>query len=162
MKRAFQQPPKGVRNTAERRTAIRRILRGRAVGTQEELARLLALEGLEVTQATLSRDLAQLRARRVSRPEGTLYELEPALGLVGDQRLREVGEMVSSVAENGSLVVLLTQPGAASAVARAIDLARLPETLGSLAGDDTIFVAPARSTTARNLARRLKGLLGSH
>ncbi len=142
--------------------AIRRILRGRAVGTQEDLARLLALEGFDVTQATLSRDLAQLRARRVSRPEGgTVYELESALGLLGDHRLREVGEMVVSVVENSQMVVLLTQPGAAPTVARAIDLARLPESLGSLAGDDTIFVAPSRSTSARHLAKRLRDLLGS-
>jgi transcriptional regulator of arginine metabolism len=162
VRRALQQPPKGGRNTAERRSAIRRILRGRAVGTQEELARLLGLEGFEVTQATLSRDLTQLRARRASSPEGAAYELEPTLGLVGDQRLREVSEMVVSIAENGNLVVLLTQPGAASTVARAIDLARLPEILGSLAGDDTIFVAPSRSTSSRALARRFRQLLGSH
>ncbi len=141
--------------------AIRRILRGRAVETQEELVHLLALEGFDVTQATLSRDLAQLRARRVSRPEGgTVYELESALGLLGDHRLREVGEMVVSVAENGQMVIILTQPGAAPTVARAIDLARLPESLGSLAGDDTVFVAPNRSASARRLANRLKDLLG--
>lgn len=123
--------------------------------------RLLALDGFAVTQATLSRDLAQLRALRVSRPEGTVYELEPTLGLVGDQRLREVGEMVVSVVDNGTLVVLLTQPGAASTVARAIDLARLREAMGSIAGDDTIFVAPGRGSSARQLARRLRQLLGS-
>ncbi len=161
MRPALHHPSKerGGRNTVERRAAISRIIRGRPVSTQEELGRLLVSEGFEVTQATLSRDLASLRARRVSLPEGgTSYELAPDGDTPQRQALRDLGRMVLSAEDNGHLVVLFTQPGAASTVARAIDLARLAECLGSLAGDDTIFVAPARTSSARVLARKLRQL----
>jgi transcriptional regulator of arginine metabolism len=154
---------KNGRNALARRTAIGRLIRGRAIASQDQLGRLLAEEGFGVTQATLSRDLAQLRARRVSRPEGgSVYELESAPAPIEQERLREMNQMVVSTEENGSLVVLLTQPGAASPVARAIDLARLRECLGTLAGDDTVFAAPSRRSSAPQLARRLRSLLGQN
>ncbi len=141
--------------------AIRRIIRSRSVGTQEELGRLLAQDGFEVTQATLSRDLAQLGARRASLPNGgTSYELQVGGDSPEREALRELGHMVLSAEDNGHLVVLFTEPGAASSVARAIDLARIPECLGSVAGDDTIFVAPGRTSSARALARKLRELFG--
>jgi transcriptional regulator of arginine metabolism len=149
-----------------RQDAIRRLLRTQSISTQEELGELLAREGFDVTQATLSRDLAQLGAMRVSLPEGgTVYSLEgPPAGLPppggGEGRLRGVGELVVDVDDNDVLVLLRTRVGAASAVAVALDAARLPEVMGSIAGDDTIFVAPARGRSTRALARRLKALLG--
>jgi transcriptional regulator of arginine metabolism len=153
---------RGTRNTAERRAAIRRLLRARPVSTQEELARLLAAEGFPATQATLSRDLASLHARRVSLPEGgTSYELASDGDTPQQQALRDLGRMVVSAEDNGHLVALFTLPGAAQTVARAIDLARLPQCLGSVAGDDTIFVAPARTSSARVLARKLRQLFGT-
>jgi transcriptional regulator of arginine metabolism len=69
-----------------------------------------------------------------------------------------VSGLVSAVATNGSLVVIRTLPGSAPAVARAIDLARLPGVLGTIAGDDTVFVAPARGRGAGPLSGRLAGL----
>ena len=69
-----------VRDKSSRHEAIRRLIRSQRISTQEELVGLLTREGFEVTQATLSRDLAQLGALRVSRPDGTVYELE-AVGL---------------------------------------------------------------------------------
>jgi transcriptional regulator of arginine metabolism len=154
-------PSNAVQGALPRRAAIRRIIRTQRVSTQEALADRLAAEGFEVTQATLSRDLAKLRAVRVSVPGGGMaYELEtwPAAG--GENEMREMGQGVISVNDNGSLVVVLTHPGSAPAVARAIDLLRLPETLGSLAGDDTIFVAPSRKSSADALAQKLKALFG--
>lgn len=149
------------KQTPERRAAIRKIIRGRAVATQEELGRLLAAEGFDVTQATLSRDLAQLRAVRVSRPEGgTCYEIDPSYLPARTDPMRDLGERVISIAENGVLVVIQTEPGTASAVARALDVSRLPESLGTLAGDDTIFVAPSRGSSARALAKKLHVLFG--
>jgi transcriptional regulator of arginine metabolism len=163
MRPALQHRPrfKGGRDTSARRAAIRRILRGHPVATQEELGRLLAANGFEVTQATLSRDLAQLRARRVSLPEGgATYELNLDAESAEQDALREIGHLVLSAEDNGTLVVLFTQPGAASTVARAIDLARIPQCLGSVAGDDTVFVAPGRGSPARGLARKLRELFG--
>jgi transcriptional regulator of arginine metabolism len=141
-----------------RREAVARILRGAAIATQEDLLSALERAGFRATQATLSRDLARLGARRVHRPEGgTVYELSddgPGDGMGA------VRGLVASVAANGHLVVIRTRPGSAPAVARAIDLARIAGVLGTIAGDDTIFVAPARERRARALAGRLGALLG--
>ncbi len=138
-----------------RREAVARLIRTRRIGTQEELLAALAEAGLEATQATLSRDLARLGARRVSRPDGALYELGPE----GDPLALLRGQ-VASVAANASLVVIRTVPGSANAIARAIDLAQVPEVLGTIAGDDTIFVAPAAGLRPARLAARLAELLG--
>lgn len=141
----------------ERQDAIRRALRMKRIATQQELVETLRREGIEATQATLSRDLAELGVLRVSRPEGAVYELEPVSAQAAPQ-LREIGETILSLAENESLVVLRTRPGMASAVALAIDNARLPECLGTLAGDDTVFATPSRGVQTRRLAVRIEQL----
>jgi transcriptional regulator of arginine metabolism len=141
----------------ERHEEIRRILRAHRVSTQQELAERLSAAGIEITQATLSRDLAELGVLRVSRPEGAVYELEPVSAQATPQQ-RELGETILSMAENESLVVLRTRPGMASAVALAIDNARMPECLGTLAGDDTIFATPARNVPTRRLAQNIQHL----
>ena len=144
-----------------RQEAIRRLIRAHTVATQEELGALLTEEGFDVTQATLSRDLAQLGAMRVSLPEGgTVYGLEDAPPPSSEARLAELGELILSVEDNEQLVVVRTRPGSASLVAVAIDQARLAECLGTIAGDDTIFVAPKRGKTPRVLNRKLKALFG--
>jgi transcriptional regulator of arginine metabolism len=142
-------------NAEARRQAVARILTGRRIGTQRALLAALRREGFQADQATLSRDLARLSAHRVSRPEGSYYE-------IGDGAPASVAAavsgLVSAVATNGSLVVIRTSPGSAPAVARAIDLARLPGVLGTIAGDDTVFVAPSRGRGASALSGRLAGL----
>jgi transcriptional regulator of arginine metabolism len=141
-----------------RRDFVARLLRARRIGTQEELLDALRAGGIEATQATLSRDLAELGARRVSRPQGgTVYELPDGAG----DGLGNLRGLVSEVACNASLVVIRTHPGSAPAIARAIDLAELPDVLGTIAGDDTIFVAPAGALRPRKLAGRLGELLGA-
>ena len=141
--------------TRRRREAVSRILRAGRVTTQEELLESLRREGVRATQGTLSRDLARLGARRVSRPDGSYYEAgDGAPAAVA----AAVAGLVSAVATNGSLVVIRTLPGSAPAVARAIDLARRTDVLGTIAGDDTVFVAPARNRGSRALATRLAGL----
>lgn len=142
-----------------RQEAIRRALRQKRIATQNELAQALKDAGIEATQATLSRDLAELGVLRVSRPEGAVYELEPVNAQATSQ-LAELGETILSVLWNEALAVLRTRPGMASAVALAIDNARLPECLGTLAGDDTIFATPARPATTRRLAQQIKQLFG--
>ena len=134
-----------------------RILRERPIGTQEELLAALAERGIRATQATLSRDLARLGARRAAAPGGARYELPEEVRRDGTGAL---AGLVSAVAWNGSLVVVRTHPGSAPAVARAIDLARLPGALGTLAGDDTVFVAPERGRGARHLADGVRSLFG--
>lgn len=146
---------------ATRQELIRRLIRNHAIATQEDLGRLLLSEGFDVTQATLSRDLAQLGAVRVSLPGGgTVYSLDVLAAPSDEATFRGLGQHVMNIQENGSLVVLHTQAGMASALALALDRSRLPEALGTIAGDDTIFAAPSRGTTARQLARRLEALFG--
>jgi len=144
-------------NAEARRQAMARILTGRRIGTQEALLSALRREGFRATQATLSRDLTRLGARRVSRPEGAWYEVD---GGTAAQRTAALRGLVLGIETNASLVVIRTAVGAASAVARAVDDARLAGVLGTIAGDDTIFVAPAPGVTPRRLAARLGEVLG--
>ena len=142
-----------------RQDAIRRALRMKRIATQQDLVDTLKAEGIDATQATLSRDLAELGVLRVSRPDGAIYELEPVSAQATPQ-LHELGETILSLAENESLVVLRTRPGMASALALAIDNARMPECLGTLAGDDTIFATPARGVPTRRLGQHIQQLFG--
>jgi transcriptional regulator of arginine metabolism len=144
-----------------RRDAVAHIIRTRHIGTQDELLDAVAAAGFRATQATLSRDLARLGARRVSRPEGgTVYELGDGAA-AGASGLGALRGLVADISANASLVVIRTHPGSAPAIARAIDLAEIPEVLGTIAGDDTIFVAPAGELRPRRLAARLAELLGT-
>ena len=144
-----------MRAAERRREAVARLLRARRIGTQEELLEALGREGFRATQATLSRDLARLGARRVHGPSGSFYEVDGGSA----DRLAPLRGLVLSVEANGSTVVVRTAVGAASAVARAVDDARLPEVLGTIAGDDTIFVAPAGAQRPARVAARLAALL---
>jgi len=144
-----------------RRATIRRLIATRRIATQEELRALLAKDGFHCTQATLSRDLARLGARHVSRPDGgSLYELEELRAPPPEDPMIGLPGVIRQIAENGALVVIQTQPGIAPAIARSIDMARLDGALGTLAGDDTIFVAPVRGTKSRRLMATLEDFLG--
>jgi transcriptional regulator of arginine metabolism len=144
--------------TRARRTLIRRLLGERRVATQGALRALLGRSGHHVTQGTLSRDLAALGARRAPLPGGGMaYELPAGTSAPETaEELRTVGALVTRLRDNGSLVVVNARAGAASAVALALDQARLPEVLGSIAGDDTVFVAPAQGTGAARLRQKLE------
>jgi transcriptional regulator of arginine metabolism len=149
------------REPRARRETIRKLIAARRVATQEELRELLAKEGFTCTQATLSRDLARLGARHVSRPDGgSLYELEESPAPPPKDPMIRLPGIIRQMADNGGLVVIHTQPGAAAAIARSIDMARLKGALGTLAGDDTIFVAPGRGTKSRQLLKTLEEFLG--
>ncbi len=138
-----------------RRERIRALLRENEVATQEDLARLLEREGLRATQATLSRDLARLKARRATLPDGgTVYELPEApareVGLAAQAR-----GLVSSVEEGDAMVVVRTVPGGAPTVARSIDAGRAAGVLGTLAGDDTVFVVPLKGVKPGRVKKEL-------
>lgn len=142
---------------AARREAIREILSRRSVTSQDDLQRALAARGIAAAQATVSRDLVLLGVSRAAAADGHRYHIP---GDDGALPIDPVRGLVDAVLTNDLLVVVRTKAGAASTVARAIDDARLTETLGTIAGDDTIFVAPARARGAVRLARRLRGLFG--
>jgi transcriptional regulator of arginine metabolism len=142
-----------------RRETIRHLLRTQLVATQESLGELLKREGIDVTQATLSRDLAKLKARRVTMADGgTVYELPDAPVSQGDGRLRAVHHLVTTVDDSDAMVVVRTLPGGASAVAAALDETRPSGVLGSLAGDDTIFLVPLKGVKPARVKRDLLAL----
>ncbi len=115
-----------------RQDAIREIVRNKNVRTQRMLVDELKAYGYDCTQATVSRDIADMSLRKL--PEG-VYVLAEDLHL---QRM--VSELVVEVVRTGNLVLVKAQPGTASGIAAAIDAAELPAVLGSLAGNDTILV----------------------
>lgn len=142
-----------------RREAIRRLIRTRIVSTQEELRALLAEEGFDVTQATLSRDLARLGAKRVALPSGgTAYEVDGIEPVDADEALRAVAGSVLLVDETDALVVVHTPPGAAPSVGLAVDQSRMPGVAGTIAGDDTIFIAPKKGISPEEIAEELRAI----
>ncbi len=149
-----------------RRDEILRVIRDGAVHSQEELQQRLARRGIEVAQPTLSRDLKDLGLAKT--PSGYVLpgETGAAPGPDREARSREkldraLREWLLGVATAGTLVVLKTPPAAAHHVARAVDEAGLEGVAGSIAGDDTIFLATPSATAAAKLARILEaGLPG--
>ena len=150
-----------MRNDDLRRDAIRDILANggdqSAVASQGELLRRLRVRGIRASQATLSRDLAVLGVHRAAGARGPRYVVE---GNGGALPLEPVRRLVDGIEANAALVVVRTKASAASTVARALDEARLDEVMGTIAGDDTIFVAPRRPGSGNAVARRLRSVLG--
>jgi transcriptional regulator of arginine metabolism len=155
--RAAPRSPHSSSSTASRRDAIREILARGAVPSQDELRRQLRGRGIVAAQATLSRDLAALGVRRGTGPDGPRYVIESDAGGLPIEPVRRLAE---SVETNGLMVVVRTKASAASTVARALDDAHLPDVLGTLAGDDTIFVVPGSARGATALVKHLRRLLG--
>jgi transcriptional regulator of arginine metabolism len=140
-----------------RRDAIREILGGRPVASQGELLRRLGARGIRASQATLSRDMAILGVRRAVGPEGPRYLVEENGGALP---LDPIRRLVDGVETNGALVIVRTKASAAATVARALDEAGLAEVMGTLAGDDTVFVAPRRAGGGQRTAAKLRALFG--
>lgn len=144
-----------------RRSEILRLVRGGAVRSQEELRSLLRRRGFAVAQPTLSRDLRELGLHRT--PTGYAVPSGPSASAPGARRAealdRALGQMALAVEAAGSLVVVRTPPAGAHPVARAIDEAELAGVAGTIAGDDTVFVATPDAAAARRVERRLRAPL---
>ncbi len=162
---------------AARHALIRRIVSSRPVRSQSDLLQALTAEEVSVTQATLSRDLEELRAHKVRGADGgTHYALPPEGHAVGiaptataEQLAARLGrlctDLLISARASGNLVVLRTPPGAAQFLASAIDHSVLPQVLGTIAGDDTILlvVSDERPDAAQAVAERFLALAeGEH
>jgi transcriptional regulator of arginine metabolism len=137
-------------------------LRHHRVGSQEELVARLDMAGMPTTQATVSRDLDELGAVRVRRDGAMHYRLPEQLERGEAGRLdRLLADWVTQIVAAGNLVVLKTPPGSANLVANAIDAAGLEEVAGTIAGDDTIFLAlidgAVPAMVAEGLRRRREG-----
>lgn len=137
-----------------RQDAIRDIVRNKDVRTQRVLVDELRDMGFDCTQATVSRDIADMGLRKL--PEG-IYVLAEDLHL---QRM--VSELVTGVLRADNLVLIKAQPGTASGIAAAVDAAELPDVLGSLAGNDTILVIAQTAEDGERLEALINKLSNSH
>lgn len=137
----------------ERQDAIRDIVRNKDVRTQCVLVDELRAMGFDCTQATVSRDIADMGLRKL--PEG-IYVLAEDLHL---QRM--VSELVTGVLRTDNLVMIKAQPGTASGIAAAVDAAELPDVLGSLAGNDTILVIAQTAEDGERLEALINKLSNS-
>jgi transcriptional regulator of arginine metabolism len=136
-----------------RQQAVLRLIRDRAISTQAELVEALREEGHDVVQTTVSRDVAELGLTKVRAPSGRLVYAAPGAGDADRQRavgiaLRRYALWVEAA---GPLVVVTTPPGYASALAQAIDEGCHPGIAGTVAGNNTVFVAPRDGTPAAAL-----------
>ena len=138
-----------------RQAAILRLIRDKAIGSQDELRSALAAEGIDVAQATLSRDLRELGLTKVSdggvaayRPQGVEGGIRPGLERLAPSLLVGTDGV-------GALLVARTVPGAAGALAAAIDRAAWPEVIGTIAGHDTVLVVTRGPREREEVAARL-------
>lgn len=158
-----------------RHQVIADTLRENAIHSQIELLPFLAEHGIDVTQATVSRDLVELGAVKVRRSGALVYAVPDGDGVsfaAGDSQSSSPGEfaiarlrrtceeLLVSAVSSENLVVLRTPPGAANYLASAIDNARLPQVLGTIAGDDTIVVIAMSSSAGPELAETFTALTG--
>lgn len=147
----------------QRQSLIVRLVGDHQVTSQPELIELLASEGIDATQATVSRDLDDIGAVKVRVPGGnTVYaipEFAPDRLAPVDQLRRVMGEWVAEVVQSGNIVILRTPPGCAHVVASALDRSRVEGLLGTVAGDDTLMCVSSNADGAE-LASDLRGLAG--
>ncbi len=155
---------------AGRQARIIELVSTRGIRSQTELAKILAADGIDVTQATLSRDLDELGAVKLRAADGgaPVYVIpedgSPVKGVQGGtSRLsRLLGELLVSAEGSANITVLRTPPGAAQFLASAIDRAALGEVLGTIAGDDTVMVIARDPAGGDALACQLMALADGH
>jgi transcriptional regulator of arginine metabolism len=146
----------------ERQGAILRLVQQQELTTQTDVADALRTEGIDAVQATVSRDIAQLGLVKVRNPEGRLVYALP-----GAADIRRVDELVSALRRwagdmtaAGQLLVVQTPRGLATPLADAIDAAQLPDVAGTIAGENTIFVAARDGLSGTELLERFRDYLG--
>jgi transcriptional regulator of arginine metabolism len=143
---------------ARRHQRILDIIRVQPVRTQEELADVLAREGISVTQATISRDIKELQLIKAPVGDGTYRYTIPADRSIEDinKRVRRIfREVAISIEDSENIIVIKTLEGAAQAVAAVLDDLAWPEVVGSLAGDDTIFLIVKPTQCVHEVMARL-------
>jgi transcriptional regulator of arginine metabolism len=148
-----------VKSKSERLEAIRKLVQEKRIGTQEDLVKELEKQGFGATQATVSRDIMELRLQKIRTAEGSIYTL-PQMGPIEeiDHLQRMLKDFVNGIIRTGNLIVLRTSPGTAQGVASAVDNVRWGEVLGTIAGDDTILLVTVSSKTSVSVLKRLEEL----
>ena len=145
----------------QRHTTVRELVQSHRVTSQEQLRELLEHRGFDVTQATLSRDIRELKLIKVHDPEGgTHYTLPPESWDNAPALTRLLPALYLGSEGTGNLLVVKTMVGGAQAVAEAIDWEEWPEVLGTLAGDDTILLILREATQLPAIQKRLEERAG--
>lgn len=156
-----------MKTKTSRLEALRMIISSQQMGSQEELLGALQREGFQLTQATLSRDLKQLKVAKASTLHGNyVYVLPNETMYKRVSTPSNIREMMSttgllSINFSGNMGVIKTRPGYASAIAWNIDNSNMPEILGSIAGDDTIFVVIRDGVSHEAVSEALKKIINS-
>jgi transcriptional regulator of arginine metabolism len=141
----------------QRHLAIKQIINDRTITTQTELSAAMRKSGFRTTQATLSRDMKELGIAWVHTPSGAKYMLNPEQE---EERLTTlIGMEVEHVEANETAVVVKTLPGRAQGVAEIIDRLHLPSVLGTLAGDNTVFILPRSVKKIKETVGALRDVL---
>lgn len=146
---------------AKRHNAILKVIATQNVETQEELAGILSTLGFAVTQATVSRDIKELRLIKVLTAEGKYKyaTVEKAESDLQERFIRLFANCVISVTSAGNLIVVKTMAGSASVAGEAIDSLKWAEIAGSIAGDNTIFVAVREGKNVQEIVKRFQKMM---
>ena len=144
-----------------RQMAILDIIAKQDVETQEELAEALRARGIQVTQATVSRDIKELRLLKVLTPSGSYKyaTADKAENGLSERFIRMLAESLLSVAASNNLIVVKTLSGSANVAAEALDSLHWPEILGTLAGDNTILLIICSEAEAPDVVRRIQEMI---
>lgn len=146
---------------ARRRRTVADLIRAGGLASQDELVARLRDQGFAVTQATVSRDLDQLGAVKIRTGGAVSYALPESLGdsdWAGRRLSALIAEWAHAIEPAGNLVVVRTPPGLAHVIGVALDQAELPDVVGTISGDDTIFIATRGPAKASNLAKQLRNI----
>jgi transcriptional regulator of arginine metabolism len=147
---------------AQRHAAILALVRRHRVASQEQLRTLLGQDGVEVTQATLSRDIRELGLVKVADPAGGAHYAPPIPTDAPPPPLAPlVHSLLLSMEGVESLLVIRTPPGSANALGSVLDRQVWPEIVGTIAGDDTLLVITRNATARGRVATRLEELGGT-
>ena len=148
---------------SDRQAMIRTLLKERIIQTQEELAEALRDRGFQVTQATVSRDMKEMHLIKVPVTDGGYQYAVPEREGPGlsDRLIRMLKDCVLSVEAAGQMVVVKTLSGSANTAAEALDSMDMPEILGSIAGDNTIFLVAVDPAGAQRSAEKIRQLTAS-
>ena len=148
--------------TTHRQTRVKEIVERLVIRTQDELAEALRNEGIDVTQATVSRDIKELMLVKVPTGDGSYRYAFPAEHnvTVSVARLEKTfQDSVLAMDSSGNIIVLRTLPGTAQAVAYVLDNVRWPEIIGTVAGDDTIFLVVKPESAVEHVKERLESIM---
>ncbi len=146
---------------AKRHDMIHKLIASENIETQEELAAKLREQGLSVTQATVSRDIKELRLIKVLTPEGRYKyaTVEKAESDLQERFIRMFSNCVLSITASGNIIVIKTIAGSASPAAEAVDSMKWPDIIGTIAGDNTIFIVVREGRPVNDIIKKFQKML---